>query len=448
MTDFIERYRSLWRRQSETDSPFGLERQPLFSPAAAAQEASNGSQMWRRWANTWLPWQFGDWIEESLAVHRTAFMGDWSPLSKVAISGSGAIDFLHHVGVANLTNFPVGRLRHFVCTNDDGKVAIEGVLARLSDNEFLYTGGGGEWLVFHSSGWDVSAELVTPDYFMFEIQGPLSLAIVNAVCQSPIDGLAFNHWMPGRIGGIDVRVLRTGVSGELGYEIHGASEHGAAIWKEIADKGAAHGIVLLGARAQVLAHVEAGIATVGFDYIPATFGSAVKSRTSVIGSGQSIVGTYKVDDPRELFRSPFELNWCSTKVVETRDFIGSDALRAELHAGGPKRKLFGLVWNVDDVVKVYRSLFEDGPLGFQMDLPRHYAAEYFSVVDGKEICGAASSRIYSPKMRRMISLAVIDRDVVERNGKLSVLWGKDDRNIVEVRAELVPLPFKPDRRRG
>lgn len=449
MTTFIERYRALWKNQAQTELPLGIDRQPLFSPAAAAQEKANGSKMWRRWANTWLPWQFGDWIDEAMAVHNTAFIGDWSPLSKVEIVGPGAVDFLQYVGVADLSKFGVGRLRHFVCVNEQGKVAIEGVLARLADDSYFYTGGGGEWLVHHAGqgSWDISVQLVTPDYFMFELQGPRSLDIVTAACEQPVAELAFNHWMPNRISGIDVRVLRTGVSGELGYEIHGDAEHGSAIWKFLEDHGTPLGLVPLGARSQVLAHVEAGIATVGFDYIPATLGSAVKSQTSVIGPGQSTVGTYRVSALSDLFRSPFELNWCSPKVVERREFIGSDALRAELKAGGPRQRLFGLIWNVDDVMGVYRSLFEDSPIQFQMDLPRHYAAEYFSVLDNGTLCGAASSRIYSPKLRRVISLTVLDVDVAQPGKQVSVLWGDSPERYVPIRAEIVALPFKPDRRR-
>jgi glycine cleavage system aminomethyltransferase T len=450
MSNFIDEYRAIWRSQvDDAEKPLGIDRRPLFSPAASAQEAANSSRLWRRWANTWLPWQFGDWISEATAVHNTAFMGDWSALSKVLVKGPAAVDFLHHIGVADLTNFAVGRLRHFVCTNEDGKVATEGVLGRLSEDSYFYTGGGGEWLVYHfsQSAWDAAIELVTPDYFMFELQGPNSFKIVEAVCEQSIQLLDFNHWMPNKIQGASVRILRTGVSGELGYEVHGSSEYGAMVWNEFVKQGEQFGIVPLGARSQVLAHVEAGIATVGFDYIPATLGSPVKSQTSVAGPGQKIAGTYEFSSFKDLYRSPFELNWCSPNVVRRREFIGSDALRAEIDAGGPRRKLFGLVWNTDDVMSVYRTLFEDGPIAAQMDLPRHYMAEYYAVLAHGKSCGVATSRVYSPTLRRMISLAVIDRTVAQERPVATVLWGQDAKQAKEIRAEIVDLPFTTDRRR-
>ena len=450
MSQFLEAYRARWRLQtSGTDLPFGLERPALFSAAAAAQEPMNGSGLWRRWAQTMLPWQYGDWVEEALAVHRTAFIGDWSALSKISITGRDAGAFLGRVGVADLSKFSVGRIRHFVCVNEQGKVATEGVLGRLGEESYFYTGGGGEWLIhqFGQNVWDGAISLVSPDYFMFEIQGPQSFRIIETCCQSSIEGLTFNRWVDNRIGDVDLRILRTGVSGELGYEIHGPSEHAAQVWRTVMEHGAEHGLRPLGNRSQVLAHVEAGIATVGFDYMPSTLSAPIKAATSVSGSGQRIGGTFEIGSVQDLYRSPFELNWCSANVVRRCDFLGGDALRAELDTGGPQRKLVGLVWNTDDVLGIYRTLFEDGAIAAQMDLPRHYAAEYFSVLVKSELRGVATSRVYSPQLRRMISLGVMDVDAMRAQTSCTVVWGDRGGPSTEIRAEIVGLPFKPDRRR-
>jgi vanillate/3-O-methylgallate O-demethylase len=446
----LDQYRALWRQADDASKALGFDRHPVLTPAAAAQEPMNRSRIWRQWAKTWVPWQFGDWIEEAMAVHETAFIGDWSALSKVHVKGPAARDFLHRIGVADLTKFSVGRIRHFVCSDENGKVATEGVLGRLSEGEYLYTGGGGEWLLyqFGLGKWDCEVVLVSADLFMFEVQGPRSFAALEFVCERSIQALPFNHWMPNKIGGAPVRVLRTGVSGELGYEVHGSSEQAAHVWTTIVAGGAPFGLKPLGHRSQVLAHVEAGIATVGFDYLPALINAPIKAQTSVVGGGQKILGTHKFARLEELFRSPFELNWCSRRVVQQQDFIGSDALRREIDDGGPHRRLCGLVWNAQDVVAIYASLFDDGEIGYQMELPRLYAAEYLNVLAGGGVCGVASSRVYSPKLRRMVSLAVLDREIVKAGGEVVVLWGTGQGREVEIRATIAELPFKPDRRRS
>lgn len=450
MNQFLENYRSLWRLQADDAKPFGIERPALFSPAAAAQEPMNASRIWRRWGNTMLPWQFGDWIKEATAVHETAFIGDWSALSKVLIKGPDARRFLDRVGVADLSRFAVGRIRHFVCVNDGGKVATEGVLGRLAEDAFFYTGGGGEWLLYQygQGTWDAEVSLASSDYFMFEIQGPNSFKILEASCHSSIRDLEFNRWMTNRVGGAEVRVLRTGVSGELGYEIHGPSQVAAQVWVEVLRAGEEFGIVPLGMRAQVLAHVEAGIATVGFDYMPSTLSAPIKSVTSVSGPGQRIGGTYEFNKIDDFYRSPFELNWCSPNVVRTREFVGSEALRVELDNDVPKRRLFGLIWDKEDVVDVFRTLFAEGTIVPQMDLPRHYAAEYFAVTEKDDVIGVATSRVYSPQLRRVISLCLMNEDTVREQKDVTVVWGQREGARKEIKAQVVELPFTPDRRRN
>jgi glycine cleavage system aminomethyltransferase T len=200
-------------------------------------------------------------------------------------------------------------------------------------------------------------------------------------------------------------------------------------------------------RCQVLCHIESGIATAGFDYIPSSIGGPGASNISVSGGGQRILSTFPHDGVQDLFRSPFELNWCSAKVVGRRDFIGSQALRKELSEGGPRRRLMGLVWEPRDVIDIYASLFDEAAPAPQMDMPRRYAAEYLGVLKGGAFVGCATSRVYSPKLRRMISLAVLDRATVSQGDKVEVLWGTDAKNERPVRATVVPLPFKPDNRR-
>ena len=107
------------------------------------------------------------------------------------------------------------------------------------------------------------------------------------------------------------------------------------------------------------------------------------------------------------------------------------------------RKLVGLVWDSKDVIDTYATLFSDDLIAPQMDMPRRYRAEYFGVQYTGSICGCATSRVYSPKLRRMISLAVIDKNVIEAGEEVSVIWAKG----WQLRATIVPLPFKPDNRR-
>ncbi|MDE2597874.1 MAG: aminomethyltransferase family protein [Sphingomonadales bacterium] len=441
--------RDFFIQHDRPDLPFAAGRPPVFSSAAAAQDKVNASRVWRRWGDTFIAWQYGEWLDEAAAHGTAAFLGDWSAISKVEIEGPDATRFLQHLGVADLSRLPVGRIRHFVMTDANGKIATEGVLGRMADNSYYYTAGGGEWIVYHaaSGAWDVTARLATPDYFIFELQGPCSIEILEAAARTGLRHIAFNTWDEVVIAGARVRILRTGISGELGYEIHGATVAGAAVWEALYEAGLPMGLQPLGMRCQVLSHIESGIATAGFDYMPASIGGPGGSNISVSGGGQRIIGTYPFAAVEDLFRSPFELNWCSARVVERGDFIGADALRAELAGGGPARRLVGLVWEPADVMEVYSSLFDQGDIAPQMDMPRRYAAEYLAIHREGALVGCATSRVYSPRLRRMISFGLLDRELAEAGLEVEVAWGLAPGSGRPIRARTIALPFKPDRRR-
>lgn len=254
------------------DAPFVAQRPAYFSPAAAAQDESNTLGGYGHFAQTLLPLEYSDWVEESAAHVTSCYIGDWSSLHKVVVRGSQALDFLAWLGMRDLSRFELGQIKHHVQLDENGWVASEGVLCRLGEEEFLYTAGSGDWLIWQLSqgSWDVEVEDVSPERFIFGIQGPAALDALERLTGENLRDIAFSRSRMSRIGGVPVRVLRTGISGELGYELHGPAEHANAIWSAAVDSGRPLGIRQLGLRSQPVQHIEAGIATNGLDYLPAS----------------------------------------------------------------------------------------------------------------------------------------------------------------------------------
>jgi len=153
-----------------------------------------------------------------------------------------------------------------------GHIASEGLLYRVADEEFVYSGGGVDWTAWQidQGGWDAKSEVISPDMFIFEIQGPTSLFALEAATGESLRDIGFNRSRMTSISGIPVRILRSGISGELGYELHGSADDANAIWTAVVEAGTEHGIRQLGMRSQLVAHIEAGIATVGIDYLPSS----------------------------------------------------------------------------------------------------------------------------------------------------------------------------------
>ncbi|HTW89102.1 MAG TPA: hypothetical protein VMD75_13960, partial [Candidatus Binataceae bacterium] len=385
---------------------------------------------------------------EGLAFHETAYLGDWSALTKFRVQGRDALDFLSLHCVNDLSRFGAGQIKHAIQTNDSGKIVGEGVLYKISDLEYRYSGGGAYWLnhCFQQGKWQGAAVVDSADEFVFAVQGPKSLYVMEKATGESLRDLKFSHTRMTKVGNHAVRILRTGVTGELGYEFHGPSEIGNEIWLAVQKAGDEFGLKLLGGRSQLVSHVEGCFPTIGRDFWPSV--SALGgSRAHLI---QSTGGSYEWSTPAELMRSPFELGWAREVSLDTHDFIGREALLAEKSAGGPARRLVGLKWNSEDVLDVFAGLFRTGPTVIPMELPRNnqkHAINPDKVLKNGKVVGCSTSRVYSAYLRQMISLCVIDQDLTEPETPVSVVWGDRDKPQKEIRAIVCQVPFKEDRRR-
>ncbi|WP_181805746.1 aminomethyl transferase family protein [Streptomyces shenzhenensis] len=429
------------------DAPFITRRPAYFSPAAAAQDASNSAGSFGEFAQTLLPLEYTNWVEESAAHVNTCYLGDWSSLHKVVVRGRQALDFLAWLGMRDLSRFEHGQIKHHVQLDENGWVASEGILCRLAEEEFLYTAGSGDWLVWQLSqgGWDAEAEDVSPERFIFGVQGPASLATLEKLTGDSLRDISFSRSRTARVGGVPVRVLRTGISGELGYEIHGPAEQANEVWAATAETGSRFGIRRLGLRSQPVQHIEAGIATNGLDYLPAailTPGAPTQFRRG--RPGGSYVPENGVTD---YFRKPGELGWGFRKGTPGREFLGRDALAADEARGEPRRTLVGLRWNTADVAGVLTAALGEGDLPDPMELPRGRGPVFDQVLAGGRPVGVSTGRTVSVSLRSTISLCVIDESCAAPGTDVVVLWGSPGTPQREIRATVAALPFKPDRRR-
>ncbi|MER7690914.1 aminomethyl transferase family protein [Streptomyces sp. NPDC097610] len=429
------------------DAPFVAERPALFSPAAAAQHESNTLGTYGHFAQTLLPLEYTGWIQECGAHVTSCYLGDWSSLHKVVVRGREALDFLAWLGMRDLSRFEYGQIKHHVQLDENGWVASEGILCRLDEEEFLYTAGSGDWLMWQLSqgSWDAEVVDVSPERFIFGIQGPAALDTVEKLTGESLRDIAFSRSRMSRIGGVPVRVLRTGISGELGYELHGPAGHANEIWSATVESGGQFGISPLGLRSQPVQHIEAGIATNGLDYLPASLLTPGAPRQFRRGTpGGSFVPENGVTD---YFRKPGELGWGFRKGIPDRDFLGRDALAADAAQGELRRTLLGLRWDAGDVAGILTAPLGEGDLPDPMEVPRGRVPVFDQVLVGGQRVGVSTGRTLSVNLRSTISLCVIDETYAAPGTDVVVLWGRPGTAQREIRATVTALPFKPDRRR-
>ena len=421
-----------------------IERPVLGSPAAPAQAMTNVSGIWAQFPSVLVGYEYTRWWKESNALRNAAILGDWSGLEKRIVRGPDASRFMNYATVKDLSKQKVGQVMHTPMVNADGKVAWEGLTLRLSENEYMTTQIGAKMWFTYLHGltkMDVEFEDITPDYTCYALQGPRSLEILEAVTGESFRDLRFSRWRISKLNGVDVLVSRQGVTGEIGYEFFMRTDTGKAheLWQIIREVGKKFGLREMGYRAQQIGHVEAGIATAVRDYIPGW--AKLPSLTRAYVTEEELAA---LDwDLSEQYCSPAELGWEHTIDLDGHDFHGRTALVKEAEAGGPARRLIGLVWDSGDVAELFAAQFRDEPAPPPPDLPQGQSRMlYLKILKDGEHVGWATSPTYSPNIRRMISLGRLSKDLVEPETEVAVLWGSfSTEPQCKIRARVVKLPF-------
>ncbi len=398
--------------------------------------------------------EYTDWLDESLSWKETCYIGDWSFLWERRFRGPDALKLFSDITVNSFAKFEVGQAKHAIHCNESGKVIHEGILSRLGEDEFMLFGRGGFWADFRLRHGKYNATSEEDDWFNFQVSGPKSIHVLEEAAGERMRDIGFMRYGRIRINGRDVWALRQGMAGEIGFELQGPRKYGDEVYEAILKAGKEFGIRRMGARVSSMNHLEACFPTIVSDYLPAIFGDDMneylvefRAAMPAFAATFNIAGSFEADDVSAWYRSPVELGW-TRNIKFDHDFIGRKALEAEV--ANPKRTIRTLVWNAEDVIDVYASLFRQGrPYPF-MDLPRDQRGFMWAdkvLKDGKTV-GVATSRGYSYYFRKMISLCTIDIAHSEPGTQVVVVWGNPGEPQKNIRATVAPAPYKKDNRRS
>ena len=190
------------------------------------------------------------------------------------------------------------------------------------------------------------------------------------------------------------------------------------------------------------------------DYLSAIYDDDMKDYLEVYNATMpgyvttfNVAGSFEAESVGDYYRSPVELGW--TKNIKfDHEFIGRQALEEEV--ANPKRTMRTLVWNSEDVVDVYASLFRTGKPYHFMDMPRDQRGFMWAdkvLMDGTPV-GVSTSRGYSYFFRQMISLCTLDVGCSEPGTEVTLIWGNPGEPQKEIRATVAPAPYKKDNRRS
>jgi len=406
--------------------------------------------------------EYTNWFDEQRSWKDTCYVGDWSFLANCRLRGPEALSLLSALSVNSFRDYDVGQGKHLVQCDEDGHVVAEGVLLRESDEAFVLHGVPGYWTAYNLESGAYDATMEWRDTFNFQVQGPNALYVLEALVDESIRDVEFIHFATVTIAGREVTAVRMGMAGEVGFELQGPAEDGKAVWNAILEAGQDWGILELSAKTSSINHLEASFPTRGRDYVPAIFGEAMADYRTWLEAASTrdlltypIEGSFDADDVSAWYRTPVELGW-GGNVAFDHEFVGRAALSTEVR--DPSRTIVTLVWDADDVVSGYASLFADGPAAKFMEMPHQQKRGMVAdeVRRNGEPVGVSTCRGYSYYFREMLSLCVIGVEHNEPGTEVTVVWGEgeapasptvESHEPVAIRAHVAPAPYKPDNRR-
>jgi aminomethyltransferase len=201
--------------------------------------------------------------DEHDAVRDNVGMFDMSPLKKVMITGGDAAAVLDHLTTRSISGITPGKASYLSVLTEQGT---------LADDAIVYNNGNDEWMIVHGSGdtmalleASASGKSVTVEFtdalHDLSVQGPKSLAILNANCDVDLAQLAYFEHSEAKLFGHACRISRTGYSGERGYEVFADAEVIGDIWDKLGDAG----VMPCSFTALDKVRIEAGLLFYGYD---------------------------------------------------------------------------------------------------------------------------------------------------------------------------------------
>jgi len=411
--------------------------------------------------------EFTNWRDEQRAWRETCALLDQSHhMTDLHVEGPDALQLLSDLGVNSFKNFRVNQAKQFVACNHNGYVIGDAILFYLDENRFNLVGRPpvADWLQFNLETREYRASAERDERsavnqgrrksFRYQVQGPNAVQVMEKVTGRPVPGIRFFNMDVFTIAGRDIRALRHGMVGQPGWELFGPWEYADQVRDAIVEAGQEYGIRQVGAKAYATTCLESGWIP---SPLPAIYvGEEMKGYRKWLSpksyeATASLGGSYYSRDITDYYLTPYDLGY-GPFVKFDHDFVGREAL--EKMADHPRRKKVTLVWNGEDVARVFRSLFHTGgDIAKYIDFPlaNYSTLPYDQVLKNGKTVGVSTYTGYTYNERAMISLAIIDVEHSELGTELMLVWGEEGRGSLkptverhvqtEIRATVAPVPY-------
>ena len=252
-------------------------------------------------------------LKEHRAVREAVGLFDVSHMGEVYLRGHRVREAVEQLTTNSVAIAPVGKAVYTLLCLPSGGVVDDCIFYKVSDDEFLVvvnasnTGKDLEWFRERTHSLCEVVD-VSDQKALIAVQGPKAIAMVDQLAGGALAGLTSFTFADTVVAGVPCIAARTGYTGEDGFELCCDNAHAVQLWEALLEAATPLGGLPIGLGARDTLRLEARLPLYGND----------------------------LDDDH----TPLEAGLGWAVKLEGRDFIGSDALRAQKRAG-LARKLVG-----------------------------------------------------------------------------------------------------------
>jgi aminomethyltransferase len=336
-----------------------------------------------------MPVSYRGIIEEHRAVRSHVGLFDVSHMGEIAIRGPQARAAVQYLTLNDVSSLEAHQLQYSAMCNDAGGIIDDLTVCCLTPEHFLLVVNAANidkdyaWIVQHL-GSGAEAQNLSDTKALLALQGPDAEALLQPLVAADLPHLRYYHATSTTLDGHEVRLFRTGYTGEDGFEILLEASEAPAVWQQLMAAGEEFSLLPAGLGARDTLRLEARYLLYGTDMDEST--------------------------------TPLEVGLGWITKLDKGEFIGRAAL-ARLKQAGVQRRLAGFVMQ-------------------ERGVPRSH---YQVVQDGRPI-GEVTSGTVSPTLGQAIGTALVRREAAKLGTEFHIIIRRKP-----VRARVVPSPFVPRR---
>ncbi|MFC4563954.1 FAD-dependent oxidoreductase [Nocardiopsis mangrovi] len=220
------------------------------------------------------PWSARYWspiaAAEARATREGVALYDMTPLTRLEVTGPGALDLLQRLTTNRLGKKP-GSVTYTLLLDDAGGVRSDLTVARLGETRFQVGANGPldlDHLLRHApDDGSVAIRDITAGTTCIGVWGPRARHLVQPLSRDDFSHSGFGYFKARRahIGDVPVTALRVSYVGELGWELYTTADLGLRLWDTLWEAGRPLGVIAAGRSAFNSLRLEKGYRASGTD---------------------------------------------------------------------------------------------------------------------------------------------------------------------------------------